>query len=187
MPAALPGDRKKKRGAKAPRIALPKVQVLAMPATATTVKASTSAAVKAFASVKPAFTMGPSTAIVLATFVAHVPVRAAVVSAIEAAMTVIATRAMIETMIVVSIVMFTAAPAMPVGTEMMVVVAVKAKRSVVHAEGRIETPAERAVEDSVSRNVGISGEIWIPIPTGAIPAAHCIVLSPINVGFRGIR
>src|SRR5712664_667793 len=153
-----------------------------MKATAATVQASTF--VKAAAIVKAAF---PSTTIVLATFVAHVPVRPAVVSTIEAAVSVIATRATIGAVIIVSIVVFTAAPAMPVGTEMMVVVAVKAKRSVVHAEGRIEAPAERTVEDSVSRNEGISGEIRIPIPTGAVPAAHCIVLSPIYVGFRGVR
>src|SRR5713101_3056925 len=182
---------KKKRDAFASRFALPEVQVLAMAATAATVRASTtvkaSAFVKPTAIVKASFTMEPSITIVLATFVAHVPVRPAVVSTIEAAVSVIATRAPIGALVVVSIVVFTAAPAMPVGTEMMVVVAVKAKRSVVHAEGRIEAPAERAVEDSVSRNEGISGEIRIPIPTGAVPAAHCIVLSPINVGFRGVR
>src|ERR1700686_4133792 len=110
-----------------------------------------------------------------------------VVSTIKATMSVVATRAMIETVIVVSKVMVTATPAMPVGTEMMVVMAVKAKRRIVHAEGRIETPAERAVEDSISRNVGVTAVIRIPIPTGAVPAAHRIGLSPIDVSFRGIR
>ncbi len=136
---------------------------------------------------KPPATMKSSATVVLATAVAHVAVRAAMCSMEEAAVSVIATRAAIGAMIVVSNIMVTAAPAMPVGTETMVVAATVANRSPTNEEGRIETPAERAVEDSVSRNEGVTAEIRIPIPTGGVPASHRIGLRAIDVGFRSIR
>ena len=102
-------------------------------------------------------------------------------------MPVIATRAVIEAVIAVSKVMVTTAPAMPVGTEMMVVATVVANRSPTDEEGRVEPPAEWAVEDSVSRKEGVTAEIRIPIPTGGVPASHRVGLRAIDVGFRSIR
>ena len=148
---------------------------------------ATASAMKPSTTMRPSTAMKPPATIVLATAVAYAPVRAAICSMIDAAMS-IAARAMIEAVIVVSKVMITvtSAPAMPVGIEMMVEVAIEAKRSPTNEKGRIETPAERAVEDSISRNVGVTAVIRIPIPTGAVPATHRIVLSPIDVSFRGI-
>src|SRR6267378_5115571 len=150
------------------RPALPCRRVHVLMATASAMKPSTT--------MRPSTAMKPPATIVLATAVAYAPVRAAICSMIDAA-------------IVVSKVMITvtSAPAMPVGIEMMVEMAIVAKWSLTNEKGRIETPAERAVEDSVSRNVGVTAEIRIPIPTRSVPAAHRISLSPINVGFRGIR
>src|SRR5260370_5051159 len=89
------------------------------------------------ATMNPPATMKPSATVVLATAVAHVAVRAAMCSMEEAAVSIIATRAAIEAMIVVSNVMVTAAPAMPVGTEMMVVAAIVANRSQTNEDRRI--------------------------------------------------
>jgi hypothetical protein len=169
----------KKRGAFASRCTMPKVQVLVMAATAATVKTST--AMEAFAAMKPSATR------VLATAVAHGAARAPRCSMIEAAVSIIATRTTIGAMIVVRNVMVTAAPAMPVGTEMMVVAAIVANRSPTNEERRIETPAERAVEDSVSRNERVTAEVRIPIPTRAIPATHGVGLCSIDIGLRSIR
>src|SRR6267142_3922656 len=170
---------KKKRGAFAPRSAMSEVQVSVVPASAATMKPSTT--------VKPSTAMEASATIVPAAGVAHGAVRAAITTMIEAAVSMIASRATIGTVIVVSKVMLTAAPAMPVGTEVMVVAAIVANRSPTNEEGRIETPAERAVEDSVSRSEGVAAEIRIPIPTGGVPASHRIGLRAIDVGFRSIR
>jgi len=176
-----PGSRTwRKKSGTISRPALPCRRVHVLMATASAMKASTT--------MRPSTAMKSPATIVLATAVAYAPVRAAICSMIDAAVS-IAARAMIEAVIVVSKVMITvtSAPAMPVGIEMMVEMAIVAKWSPTNEKGRIETPAERAVEDSVSRNVGVTAEIRIPIPTRSVPAAHRISLSPINVGFRGIR
>src|SRR5882762_7839960 len=168
--------------------ALPQDQVLAMAAPAATVTAF--AAMKAFA------TMGAfATAKAFATAVAH---------AAAAGMVRPMVGAVIEVVVVVSLTTLPTPKVPPPITKVtpvtalstfkvtkvikiMVEVAKEAKRSKANEEGRIETPAERAVEDSISRNVGVTAVIRIPIPTGAVPAAHRIVLSPIDVSFRGIR
>ncbi len=176
-----PGSRTwRKKSGTISRPALPCRRVHVLMATASAMKASTT--------MRPSTAMKSPATIVLATAVAYAPVRVAICSMIDAAVS-IAARAMIEAVIVVSKVMITvtSAPAMPVGIEMMVEMAIVAKWSPTNEKGRIETPAERAVEDSVSRNVGVTAEIRIPIPTRSVPAAHRISLSPINVGFRGIR
>src|SRR5260370_24989047 len=95
--------------------------------------------------------------------------------------------ARVEAMVEVGMVMVTAPPAMPIGTEVMIVMAVKANRSKTHVEGGIETPAERTVEDSISRKVRVAVVIRIPIPTRSVPVARLIHLGTIHVGFRVIR
>src|SRR6267378_2234817 len=174
--------------------ALPQDQVLAMAAPAATVTASAtvkaSTTMGAFAAMKAFATMKAS-----ATIVAH---------AAAAGMVRPMVGAVIEVVVVVSLTTLPTTKVPPPITKVtpvtalstfkvtkvikiMVEVAKEAKRSKANEEGRIETPAERAVEDSISRNVGVTAVIGIPIPTGAVPAAHRIVLSPINVSFRGIR
>ena len=170
-----------------------------------TVKASTTmgafAAMKAFGTMKASATMGAfATAKAFATAVAHAAVAGMVRPMVGA---------VIEVVVVVSFMMppFTTVPPIakvpPIAEvppaavlptfkmtkviKIMVEVAKEAKGSKANEERRIETPAERAVEDSVSRNVSVTAVIRIPIPTGAVPATHRIVLSPINVSFRGIR
>ena len=154
----------------------------------TTVKPSTTT-VKAFATMKASATMGA-----FATAVAHAAVAGMVRPVVGA---------VIEVVVVVSLMTLPATKVSPIAKvtpvtalstfkvtkviKIMVEVAKEAKRSKANEEGRIETPAERAVEDSISRNVGVTAVIRIPIPTGAVPAAHRIVLSPIDVSFRGIR
>ena len=185
--------------------ALPQDQVLAMaaPAPAATVTAAPptvkAATMGAFAAMKAFATMEPSATVALATAIAH----AAVARAAVAGMVRPVVGAVIEVVVVVSFMMLptTKAPLITKVTsvtvlstfkvtkviKIMVEVAKEAKGSKANKEGRIETPAERAVEDSVSRNVGVTAVIRIPIPTGAVPAAHRIGLSPINVSFRRIR
>jgi hypothetical protein len=91
--------------------------------------------VPASATMKPSTAMEASATIVPAAGVAHGAVRAAITTMIEAAVSMIASRATIGTVIVVSKVMVTAAPAMPVGTEVMVVAAIVANRSPTNEEG----------------------------------------------------
>src|SRR5467141_2542157 len=153
-----------------------------------TVKASTTmgafAAMKAFATMKASATMGAfATAKAFATAVAHAAVAGMVRPMVGA---------VIEVVVVVSFMMPPFTTVLPTFKmtkviKIMVEVAKEAKGSKANEERRIETPAERAVEDSVSRNVSVTVVIRIPIPTGAVPATHRIVLSPINVSFRGIR
>jgi hypothetical protein len=164
-----------------------------------TVKASTT--MKAFAAMKASATMGAfATAKAFATAVAHAAVAGMVRPVVGA---------VIEVVVVVSFMTLPTTKVTPIAKvppiakvtpvtvlstfkvtkviKIMVEVAKEAKWGITHEEGGIETPAERAVEDSVSRNVGVTAVIRIPIPAGAVPAAQGIVLSPIDVSFGGIR
>jgi len=94
---------------------------------------------------------------------------------------------MIGTMVEVGIVMVATTPVMEVVIEMLVEVPIVGKWSPANIEGRIKTPTERAIKDSISWDVGIAVVIRIPIPSGAIPVTRRVDVCPIHVGFRGIR
>src|ERR1700730_13846794 len=94
---------------------------------------------------------------------------------------------MIETMVEVGIVMVATTPVMEVATEMLVEVPIVGKWSPANIEGRIKTPTERAIKDSISWDVGIAVVIRIPIPSGAIPVTRRVDGCRIPVGVRGIR
>ena len=156
-------------------------------------------AVTAPATVKASTTMGASAAMkAFATIVPSTPVAHAAVRAAVAGMVRPVVGTVIEVVVVVSFMTLPITKVTPVtvlSTFKVTIVSIKivmevpkeAKRSKTNEEGRIETPAERAVEDSVSWNVGVTAEIRIPIPTGAVPATHRIGLRAIDVGFRSIR
>src|SRR5256884_4368862 len=69
-------------------------------------------------------------------------------------------------------------PAMHVRAEVMIIVppvavasvAVSIKRRAIHIPRRVKSPAEGAIENSISRNESESVEPWVPIPTRARPA-----------------
>src|SRR5882762_2432281 len=173
---------------------------MAAPAPAATVTASAtvkaSTTMGAFAAMKAFATMGAfATAKAFATAVAHAAAAGMVrpmVGAVIDVVVVVSLTTLPTTKVPPPITKVTPVTALSTFkvtkvVKIMVEVAKEAKRSKANEEGRIETPAERAVEDSISRNVGVTAVIRIPIPTGAVPATHRIVLSPIDVSFRGIR
>ena len=117
----------KKRDAFASRHAIPKVQALMMTASSATMKPSTTMEAT-FAPMKSSATIVPATA------VSHGAARPAAISPMIGAAVSIAARTVINAMIVMSNVMLTPAPAMPVGTKMMVVAAIVANRSITNEE-----------------------------------------------------
>ena len=96
--------------------------------------------------------------------------------------------AMIEVIVVVSLMVPAIVPVMVVVVEMMVVVAVESERRIAQVVRRIEAPAEWAVESCSFRwDERVGAVIWIPIPTVSRPILRFVVLSPIHVGFGQIR
>src|SRR5579871_3962161 len=57
-------------------------------------------------------------------------------------------------------------------------------RRVADPQRRVESPTERAVEDAITRNPGISREQWVPVPPRAVPARTAVInVHCIDVGF----
>jgi hypothetical protein len=83
-------------------------------------------------------------------------------------------------------------PTSAVRVEVVMVVLLEKERSIERKERRIESPAERAVEDPVAWNERVAAKPRIPIPTPAIPswsvaAAGNVSRRGVNVRFREIR
>src|SRR6266576_3879810 len=83
-------------------------------------------------------------------------------------------------------------PAMHVRAEVMIIVppvavasvAVSIKRRAIHIPRRVKSPAEGAIENSISRNESESVEPWVPIPTRARPARSPRTKSVRRIHFR---
>src|SRR5579871_2448046 len=57
-------------------------------------------------------------------------------------------------------------------------------RRVADPQRRVESPTERAVEDAITGNPGISREQWVPVPPRAVPARTAVInVHCIDVGF----
>src|ERR1700739_4664046 len=75
-----------------------------------------------------------------------------------------------------------------------VAVAISIKRRLVHPPRRIESPAKRAIENSIARHERVRIEPRIPVPSGSPPRRSAgypsilrVVASLIDVGFGHVR